>query len=1044
MEAGFGPPFASSICVRCSSAKFGDGNRYMAGMEITGLLGTPQSTVLASTGLVSSQGETAEGFTSVFAALKNASGVTPDIMPVSAAKPNTGSNSPSGSPFVVVGLAPGLVSFGNSIPTKGGAPAAIAFTAFSAQNPSAQSLIVVSFDVPKEKSVAPSATSAPPSTLVGAGSVPNAVGTNIESFVSNTSEVDTILVEDGVASDPVGSFVSTRPELLEKSDLSASDAAPNPPTPPTFISKTGLNLPRGQIKAALLASTTKPTDDAEMVSSATTPTVPQQEKSLEIGIEEPISPTPAFNPISAEPAAVTDDAQIASGTITSAGETLPKRRDVSPKETIELPATIDAAYMQPSAEIILTATQSNYASPVIAATTPPNAAAGGEPFSANEAPASPDGPLAYPLQSTTASGTYELEIGPSAPQRLSRPAELQKPADPDPIFSDARISTIKGNLEPTQSRLSPALQAQTNQAGNVLAALTALPSLPDSEAGLQPIPVPAATANLRQFNAADLSLTAAPDQSQSLASANASNNAQAFGAAPPKPAQAGSPVAVIAATSTLAGTLETVDDSGPLEGAQALFKTPISTLAETLLPVGIPEKSQIAQQNISNSVRQPSVKTTISAAAWPVTPLTQSGANTSNQRTLNLIALPALAPVPLPQPAELGPVSNTLAVIPQEEAPPFAAPVSGSGPSSLGVAPKDLVQSAPSTNPSAAKRNTIQPPLSGSAIVTPETDIAPGDSLGIGAVSQDGSSNSADLQEAQQGAVSAPASQLAAQFAIPQRPAATRFSPLGAYPSTARDLGELTPDGQRDNGVSPTDTLAGGAIARKANSAPNADLLAQTATQAAQPSSQSAQTVAIPAQTLNAVSPSPSAIVALPDEAAISVPDDSGFTSPALSIFEPESSPSAAFSTERPAHTRAHAETPQLLGQMIARRADSGLRSFAVRLDPAELGRVDVTLTMTKDRKVTASLSVERPETLGDLTRASREITRALLDAGLDLADGGLSFSLNEHSRGQQNWAEPKVRNANADQNSDPKLEPVPTHSANPQRWGRSRLMLEA
>jgi flagellar hook-length control protein FliK len=96
------------------------------------------------------------------------------------------------------------------------------------------------------------------------------------------------------------------------------------------------------------------------------------------------------------------------------------------------------------------------------------------------------------------------------------------------------------------------------------------------------------------------------------------------------------------------------------------------------------------------------------------------------------------------------------------------------------------------------------------------------------------------------------------------------------------------------------------------------------------------------------------------------------------------------------AHTAAH------LAAQITRRFDAGQTSFEVRLDPAELGRVDVRIDMTRNRGVHATISADSAMTLAELARASKDLERALADAGLDLAEGGLSFSLNDP--GQQDF----------------------------------------
>lgn len=107
----------------------------------------------------------------------------------------------------------------------------------------------------------------------------------------------------------------------------------------------------------------------------------------------------------------------------------------------------------------------------------------------------------------------------------------------------------------------------------------------------------------------------------------------------------------------------------------------------------------------------------------------------------------------------------------------------------------------------------------------------------------------------------------------------------------------------------------------------------------------------------------------------------------------------AASAASPPAHglhgmvDRGAAAAGQVASQIV-RRFDGRTTSFEVRLDPAELGRVDVRIEVGADRKVRASVAAENASTLADLVRASRDLERALSDAGLDLSESGLSFNL--------------------------------------------------
>jgi flagellar hook-length control protein FliK len=86
------------------------------------------------------------------------------------------------------------------------------------------------------------------------------------------------------------------------------------------------------------------------------------------------------------------------------------------------------------------------------------------------------------------------------------------------------------------------------------------------------------------------------------------------------------------------------------------------------------------------------------------------------------------------------------------------------------------------------------------------------------------------------------------------------------------------------------------------------------------------------------------------------------------------------------------------LAAEIASRAFEGKRRFEIRLDPPELGRVDVRLDVSRDGHVTSRLIVERSETLDLLRRDAPNLERALESAGLRTNDSGLQFSLRDQS----------------------------------------------
>ncbi|NOJ47320.1 flagellar hook-length control protein FliK [Bradyrhizobium archetypum] len=91
------------------------------------------------------------------------------------------------------------------------------------------------------------------------------------------------------------------------------------------------------------------------------------------------------------------------------------------------------------------------------------------------------------------------------------------------------------------------------------------------------------------------------------------------------------------------------------------------------------------------------------------------------------------------------------------------------------------------------------------------------------------------------------------------------------------------------------------------------------------------------------------------------------------------------------------------LAMEIAASAKSGKTRFEIRLDPAELGRIDVRVDVDRHGQVTSHLTVERPETLSMLRQDANQLQRALDNAGLSTGNGGLQFSLRDQSSQGQN-----------------------------------------
>jgi flagellar hook-length control protein FliK len=100
------------------------------------------------------------------------------------------------------------------------------------------------------------------------------------------------------------------------------------------------------------------------------------------------------------------------------------------------------------------------------------------------------------------------------------------------------------------------------------------------------------------------------------------------------------------------------------------------------------------------------------------------------------------------------------------------------------------------------------------------------------------------------------------------------------------------------------------------------------------------------------------------------------------------------------------------LALQIAVTAQSGKSRFEIRLDPAELGRIDVRIDVDRHGQLTSHLTVEKPETLAMLRQDAPQLQRALDNAGFKTGDSGLQFSLRDQSSSGQNSGNEAGRHA--------------------------------
>lgn len=105
-----------------------------------------------------------------------------------------------------------------------------------------------------------------------------------------------------------------------------------------------------------------------------------------------------------------------------------------------------------------------------------------------------------------------------------------------------------------------------------------------------------------------------------------------------------------------------------------------------------------------------------------------------------------------------------------------------------------------------------------------------------------------------------------------------------------------------------------------------------------------------------------------------------------------------ARSSEAPAPNNARPTPAPPIREQVAvqiqRAAGQGQQHLNIRLQPPELGRIDVKLDVGDDGVTRATLSIDRPETLDLLQRDARGLERALQNAGLKTDGNSLNFDL--------------------------------------------------
>jgi flagellar hook-length control protein FliK len=164
--------------------------------------------------------------------------------------------------------------------------------------------------------------------------------------------------------------------------------------------------------------------------------------------------------------------------------------------------------------------------------------------------------------------------------------------------------------------------------------------------------------------------------------------------------------------------------------------------------------------------------------------------------------------------------------------------------------------------------------------------------------------------------------------------------------------------------------------------------------------------------------PAPSAL------AALSVQTSAAQTrSPVLDVGAARAAPAAA-----------------QVAREIVRRFDGDATKFELRLDPPELGRVEVRLEVTRDHRVTAVIAADSPQALTELARHARELQQTLQSAGLELTDNGLSFDLRQQREDAAEADRSNGETRNSSSGDDEQQPAAPARALSYERWRGVRV----
>ncbi len=137
----------------------------------------------------------------------------------------------------------------------------------------------------------------------------------------------------------------------------------------------------------------------------------------------------------------------------------------------------------------------------------------------------------------------------------------------------------------------------------------------------------------------------------------------------------------------------------------------------------------------------------------------------------------------------------------------------------------------------------------------------------------------------------------------------------------------------------------------------------------------------------------------------------------------------ASHAPAQAAHQTAHAQAarhPQALvppGEQVAvhikRAANEGLDTISIKLDPGNLGKVEVTMEVSSDGRLLAVIAADKPETLAMLQKDAQALEQSLRDSGLKTGQDSLNFMLREQNQNGQGGDDGRGRRGGRGQGDD-------------------------